>query len=276
MNERASVSRAPSSVTELMERLDASAGELPRRLRQCAAFTRRNLHLVAVSTVSDMARACEVAPSVFMRFCQALGFTGYTEMQALLRAQYTEFRPGYEERLAGLREDGAIDTARLLADFVEAGHKSLLSLGKSMTSEGLDSVARGMAGARVIHLVGLRRAFPVVSGMAYTLDQLGVPAALHYGAGMLNSGKSIFTGDVLFAVTYAPFSGETVALAEGVAARGIPVFGLTDSEHCPLAAFAQEMLLAREGEVGGFRALNASMTLTTALAVAVRALRQPG
>lgn len=273
MNEQIQAPGSPRNVTEVIERLDVVMDGLPKRLKQCAGFTRRHLHLIAVSTVSEMAKACDVAPSVYMRFCQVLGFSGYSEMQSLFRSRFTDFRPDYHERLANLREEGAIGTGRLLADFAEAGHKSLLGLANTVTNEGLDRIAQGMADARVVHLVGLRRAFPVVSSMAYIFDQLGVPASLHYGAGMLSTGKTIFPGDVLFAATYAPFSEETVRLAEAISRRGVPVYCLTDTESCPAGEYATEVLVAREDEVGGFRALNASITLTTALAVAVRALR---
>lgn len=248
---------------------------MPKRLKQCADFTRRNVHLIAVSTVSEMARACDVAPSVYVRFCKALGFSGYSEMQGLLKARVLEYRPDYDMRLASLREDGVLESGRLLADFAEAGHKSLLGLGNTVTNDRLEAMAAGMAKARVIHLVGLRRAFSVVSNMAYTFDKMGVPALLHYGAGMISSGQSIFEDDVLFAVTYAPFSDETVALALATAERGVPVYGLTDSDSCPFAEAATHMLYAREDEVAGFRALNASMTLATTLTVAVKALRDP-
>ena len=63
---------------------------------------------------------------------------------------------------------------------------------------------------------------------------------------------------------------------ESVSARGITVFGLTDSDNCPVAPYAKDMLIAREDEVGGFRVLTASITVTTALAVAVKAMRSPG
>ncbi|NRG16250.1 MurR/RpiR family transcriptional regulator [Rhizobiales bacterium] len=274
MSEQTPLQAAPGSVSELLEKLDGTIDGLPKRLKQCASFTRRHLHLVAVSTVSEMAGASGVAPSVYMRFCQALGFSGYSEMQDLFRARYTEFRPNYEERLANLREEGAIGTGRLLADFAESGHKSLISLANTVTTDRLDRIARGMASARVVHLVGLRRAFAVVSSMSYLFDKLGVAANLHYGAGMLNTAGTIFPEDALFAVTYAPFSEETVRLAETTAKQGITVFGLTDSERCPIAEWASEMLIAREDEVAGFRALNASITLTTTLAVAVGALQK--
>lgn len=274
MNKQIPIAEAPRSVTEVIERLDSMMEDLPKRLKQCAGFTRRHLHLIAVSTVSEMANASGVAPSAYMRFCRALGFSGYSEMQTLFRARFTEFRPEFEERLANLREEGAIGTGRLLADFAEAGHKSLLGLANTVTNEGLDRIAHGMARARVVHLVGLRRAFSIVSNMAFIFDKLDVPASLHFGAGMLNTGKSIFPGDVLFAATYAPFSDETVRLGRAVSGRGIAVYCLTDTENCPIIEYATETLIAREDEVGGFRAFNASITLTTALAIAVRGLRE--
>lgn len=264
----------PATVSEFLERLDALTDTLPKRLRQCATFTRRHLHLIAVSTVSDIAAASEVAPSVYMRFCQTLGFSGYSEMQALFRARYTDFRPDYRERLATLSDESGADVGQLMAEFAEAGHRSLISIANSVTRESMETVAHGMARAEVIHLVGLRRAFPVVSSMAYLLDKMGVPASLHTGAGLLETGGAIRDGDALFAVTFAPFSDETIALATGAAERGIPVFGLTDSSRCPIAGVADALLIARETEVAGFRSLTAALTLATTLAVAVGALQR--
>lgn len=273
MTEQTSLQAAPASVSDLLEKIDRSVDLLPKRLKQCASFTRRHLHLIAVSTVADMARAAGVAPSVYMRFCQALGFSGYSEMQALFRERYTEFRPDYERRLAHLREEGAQDPGRLLAEFAESGHKSLIGLANSVTSGTLETIAEGMAAARVVHLVGLRRAFAVVSSMAYLLGKLDVPTILHPGSGMIETQAAIRSDDVLFAVTYAPFSDETIRLAHAAAARGATVYGLTDVERCPIEDLAAAMLIAREDEVAGFRALTASITLSTALAVATGARR---
>lgn len=264
---------APRTITETIERLDLLAGSLPKRLNQCAEFTRRHLHLIAVSTVSDIAKASGVAPSVYMRFCQAIGFSGYSEMQALFRAQYTSFRPDYEQRLANLGSDAAQDGGQLLAEFAEAGHKSLIGIGNSVASEGLTRVSSGLAAARIVHLVGVRRAFSVVSNMAYLLGNLEVPAILHSDVGHLDCGSLLGSQDALLAVTFAPFSEETVALARSAQERGVKVFGLTDSRKCPLFDFAEEVLVVQEGEVAGFRSLNASITLTTALAVLVGARR---
>ncbi|UWQ19970.1 MurR/RpiR family transcriptional regulator [Jannaschia sp. W003] len=267
---------APETVAALIARLDGDAERLPRRLRQCAEYTRRHLHLVAVSTVSQMAGAAGVAPSVYVRFCQALGFPGYSAMQDLLRAGVASFRPDYDTRIAALREGGAVATGRLLADFAEAGHRSLVALSDTDISEALDRMARGMGRARVVHLAGFRRAFALVGAMAYLLGRLDIPAALHTGAGKLDAAATMVPGDVLLAVTFAPFSEETVALAAAAAARGVTVYGLTDSEACPLAPHAAELVVAAEAEVAGFRSMAASMTIAATLAVAAGAARRDG
>ncbi len=96
----------PETITQLLARLDRIGGALPKRLRQCAEYLRANINLIAVSTVAEISAAAGVAPSAFMRFCQALGFSGYSEMQALFRAEYAQSRPrlpGTAERSAGAR-----------------------------------------------------------------------------------------------------------------------------------------------------------------------------
>ncbi|CRL14076.1 MurR/RpiR family transcriptional regulator [Phaeobacter italicus] len=267
MTENDQQAQPPATITAAINRLDEIIGTLPKRMDQCATFTRRNLHLVAVSTVSDMAKAAGVAPSVYMRFCQVFGFGGYSDMQALFREQYTSFRPDYEERLATLRSDQDHSSGQLLADFAEAGQKSLISLGNSVANDGLIKVAEGLSQARIVHLIGARRAFAVVSNMAYLLENLDVPTHLHTHVGHLSNHHLVSPEDAMLAVTFAPFSQTTINDARIAAERGATVFGLTDSEKCPLFEFATETLVVREHEVAGFRSLNASLTLTTALSV---------
>lgn len=277
MAEQRTTVDAPKTVTELIERIDATAPGLPKRLGQCAEFTRRHLHLVAVSTVAEMAHAAGVAPSVYVRFCQGLGFSGYSKMQALFRERYSEFRPDYSARLASLREADAGAAAppvdRIIADFVESGHKSLLRLANTVTSDAADRIARDMANARVVHLVGARRAFAVVANMAYLLDKMGIETRLHPASGLIATEAAMRPDDVVFAVTFAPFSDETLAFARRAAEAGLAVHGLTDDEQGPLPQTAMAVLVAREDEVAGFRAPTAAIALTTALCVAAGALR---
>ncbi|SDG02730.1 transcriptional regulator, RpiR family [Celeribacter baekdonensis] len=266
----------PETITQLMARLDRIGGSLPKRLRQCAEYLRANINLIAVSTVAEISAAAGVAPSAFMRFCQALGFSGYSEMQALFRAEYAQSRPDYPERLSDLRARGGHGGARLLADFIEAGHKSLISLSNNDGVEQLTAAIEQIARARVVHLVGVRRSYPVVSYMGYMLQKMEIPCIVHTGIAGVEYTASIQSGDVLFAVTFAPFAQETRGIAEAAHVKGVPVILLTDSADCPLAKLAAAQLIAREVDSGAFRVPIASMTLATTIAVGAGSLLGTG
>lgn len=272
-DQNSGVQDAPESISELLARLDRQAAIMPKRLRQCAEYLRANINLVAVTTVADMASAADVAPSAFMRFCQALGFSGYSEMQALFRSEYAQTRPDYAERLSDLRARGDHGSARLLADFVEAGHKSLVALSNVDEMSQLALVVDRMAQARTLHLAGMRRAYPVVSYMGYMLQKMGIPCVVHTGVAGIELSAAILPEDLVFAVTFAPFASETRSLAEAAHRAGAPVMLLTDSADCPLGDIAEAQLIAREVDVGAFRVPTASMTLVTSIAVALGGLR---
>ena len=76
---------APASIDDFRSRLADLIDQLPRRLRQCADHIAANEDRIAVSTVADLATGADVPPSALIRFCQILGFSGFSEMQRLFR-----------------------------------------------------------------------------------------------------------------------------------------------------------------------------------------------
>ena len=91
-----------------------------------------------------------------------------------------------------------------------------------------------LAAAPMIHLVGYRRSFPVASYLAYALEKMAVPCVLHSGVGKLATGHAVRPGDAVLAITFAPYSAETVAFVEAARAGGHPVVAITDSLSSPL------------------------------------------
>jgi DNA-binding MurR/RpiR family transcriptional regulator len=263
----------PASVEEFRDRLAAVAGDLPRRLRQCADHIAAHTDRIAVSTVAELAAGAGVPPSAVMRFCQILGFSGFSDMQRLFRDAYSPGWPDYATRLRNLKAGGAGRPAALLADFVEAGRMSLESLAKAFDEAALDGAVRVLSGAGTLHVMGLRRAFPVASYLAYAFEKMQVPALLHDGVGLLDHRHALRPGDAVLAIAFAPYSAETVALAQQAQARGIPVVALTDLPTSPLARGASAVLTVQEVDFGAFRSLSATLALALTLAVAVGAAR---
>jgi DNA-binding MurR/RpiR family transcriptional regulator len=267
---------APETVEALFRLLAERADTMPKRLRQCADFIAQYPDRVAVSTVAELAAAAEVQPSAMMRFCQDLGFSGFSQMQRLFRDEYSRKWPDYATRLQNLRAAGDRAPGAMLAEFVEAGRTSLEKLMTTVDAHMLDRAVHALAAAPLLHLVGYRRSFPVASYLGYALEKMGVPCVLHSGVGMLPTGHAMRAGDAMLAITFAPYSAETIALAKAARAAGHPVVAITDSLSSPLQRLGVIPLLVSEVDVGAFRALSATFALAIALAVAVGARREDG
>ncbi len=263
----------PSTVDEFHARLGSVSAALPKRLRQCADYIAANSDRIAVSTVAELAAGADVPPSALMRFCQIMGFSGYSEMQRLFRDAYVPGWPDYATRLRNLHEAGAGSPTALLAEFVEAGRLSLEALAKSADDAALVASVDLLAKAEIVHVIGLRRAFPVATYLAYVFEKMQVPAILHDSVGKLDHRFSLRRRDALLAITFAPYSDETLALVRDARERGLPVVGLTDRTTSPLVRLSDAALLVPEVDFGAFRSLSATIALALALAVAVGSAR---
>lgn len=274
MDEARTIAPAPpATVEEFHERLAAVIDGLPKRLRQCAEHVAANSDRIAVSTVAELAAGADVPPSALMRFCQIMGFSGFSEMQRLFREAYSPGWPDYSTRLKNLKENDAGSPAALLAEFIDAGRQSLEALAKSVDEAALDQAVAVLAGAETVHVVGLRRAFPVATYLTYVFEKMSVPAMLHDGVGKLDHRFALRKGDALLAITFAPYSEETLVLAADARERGLPVVALTDKLTSPLARHSDAVLTVPEVDFGAFRSLSATIAMAISLAVAVGSAR---
>ena len=267
------VNAAPVTVEDFRARLVDVSQTLPKRLRQCADYLSLNTDKIAVSTVAELALAAGVQPSAFMRFCQLLGFSGFSELQKLFRQDYTQRWPNYSVRLDALRSDTARNPLNLMSDFAAAGHASLDSLTHSIDADTLQGAVDILVAAPTIHLIGVKRAFPIVYYLAYAFGKMAVPAQLHDRFGGVDQQHLLRPGDAMIAITYAPYAQETLDAASLAARRGVKVVAITDDLNSPLHRLADATLQVREVDMGDFRTLSASFALAMTLATAVGTCR---
>jgi DNA-binding MurR/RpiR family transcriptional regulator len=265
---------APTSLDAFRAQLQDLMPTLPKRMKQCAEYLRANPERIAVSTVAELATGAGVQPSALMRFCQLMGFSGFSDMQKMFREVYSPALPDYGTRLSNLRNRGAGSPSALLAEFVDAGRMSLENLTHTVDSRVLDQSVEALAGAQVIHIVGLRRAFPVASYLSYAFEKMGIAAMLHDGTGKLDHSHAIRDGDAVIAITFAPYSQETVDMAQAAAACGLPVVAITDTVMSPVQSPGILPLSVSEVDFWAFRALSATLSLAITLAVAVGTRRE--
>lgn len=266
---------APRDLSALRDLIAERRGSLPKRLVQAAEFALAHPQDVAFGTIAETARASGVQPSALVRFAQALGYAGYSDLQAVFRAHARERWPDYRERLDALRgaEDGGERErlSALLDGFARASADSVARLSDTVDPAALGQAVSILADARTIHLIGSRRSYPAAAGVAYALRKLGVACQLVDQAGGTapEQAELIPPDDAVLAISFTPYAPVTIELASRAAQRGVPVVAITDTLFSPLAQVATVWLEVAEADHAAFRLLSGTFALTMTLAVAV-------
>ena len=263
----------PRDFAALKALITERAQQLPKRLTQIAGFALENPDEIAFGTVSSIAEQAAVQPSALVRFAQALGYQGFSDMQEIFRSRLRDRILNYDERLLQLRQHARESSKPnvIFQGFCEASAQSIAALQEKLDPAGLDRAVEALARAGTIYLIGLRRSFPIASYMAYALGKLGVRAILVDAVGGLAPEQISFAGpgDAVLAISFTPYASETVALTRAAAARGVPVVSITDSPFSPLAQVAGLWIEISEANFEGFRSMAATLTLAMTLTVAI-------
>jgi DNA-binding MurR/RpiR family transcriptional regulator len=265
---------APGDFETLKARLVEIEPSLPKRLRQTAAYALSHPQEIALGTAASIAQRAQVQASTLVRFAQALGFAGFSDLQGVFRAHLRRRWPDYQERLHTLPGDAS----HLLEGFADAATRSVAALRAGLDRTALASAVERLAGARLVFVVAQRRSFGVAHYLAYAFGQLDIAVVLADDVGGLGAEQlgAVAPQDVLLAVSFAPYSPKTLGLAKIARARGAVVVAITDSALSPLAALADIKLEVSESDFGAFRSLAATHCLATTLAVAVAEKRRSG
>jgi DNA-binding MurR/RpiR family transcriptional regulator len=265
---------APTSAEELRVAIVSRHESLSKRLRQIARFVLDEPNVVALEKLAVIADRCGVQPSAIVRFAKTFGFDGASQMQRLFRDGLINNNAalGYSERVRQLDQAANADDAQpaqLLAEFVEGNALAVQNLLQTIDPDVMRAAVDSIREAAIVHVVGFRRSFPVASYLAYSLLQAGKRAVFIDGvAGLaMQQVLAMRDDDLLIAVSYHPYSQETVSVVEAAKGQGCRVLAISDSLVSPIAKPADIVLQVRESEVRKFRSLSASMCLAQSLVI---------
>lgn len=271
---------APRDYEELIRVVHERYESMSKGYRSIALYLTQNPNDVAVRSVNAMAERCGVHASSFVRFAQALGYSGFKDLQALFQRRLSTAAPGFEARVKALegelgsREDRS--EYGYLRGLVVRDVASLEALLTDIAPDHLARTAELLQKAETIYLIGQLRSAPVVDLLRYLLTMLGKRCVLLDPSGGLatHMARTMGASDVLVAVSFRFYATEVVNVVEDVAAAGMPIIAITDSTLSPLAKSADVVFAVPEHEYTFSRSLAAPMCLAQALTVALAARLQ--
>ena len=268
---------APADYEELIRVIHERYDSMSKGYQTIALYLTQNPNDVAVRSVNAIAERCGVHASNFVRFAQALGYSGFKDLQELFQKRLSTAAPGFEARVRALEGELGDRKDRseyaLLRDLVVRDVASLEGLLADVGPNDLAKAADLLEKADTIYLLGQLRSAPVVELLRYVLTMLGKRCVLLDPSGGLatHMARAMRAGDLLLAVSFRFYATEVVNIVEEAANRGVVVIAISDSTLSPLAKNADVLFAVPEHEYTFSRSLAAPMCLAQALTVALAA-----
>jgi DNA-binding MurR/RpiR family transcriptional regulator len=270
----------PQEFRALRDLIIETREKLPKRLAQVAAYAIEFPDEMTFGTVASIAEQAAVQPSTLVRFAQALGYRGFSELQAVFQERLRDRPNNYDERLRSLdaRSANLPTSAALIDGFSRVALRSVERLRERIDPDTLDRAAQVLADAETIYLIAQRRSFPITAYMAYAFGKLGIKTVLVGSSVGIDRETLTFATprDAAFAVSFTPYASATVDYTQQVMRLGTPVVVVTDSPFSPLVSDSAIWFEVVETDFEGFRSMAATMTLAMALTVAVGEFRRAG
>ena len=230
---------------------------------------------VALLSMRRQATSAGVHPSTMVRLAHALGLDSYNDFREPFQKRLRDRPADFSSRARDIQARGAGGEAvALMSELLEADITNLRQTFGSNGAEQFITCAETLSKGRRIFVVGLRSCFPVAfffhyAGSMFRNDMILLDG---YGGAFSDSLRTFRDGDVMFAVSFEPYSDDTVKTVEYAKEYGGASVVLTDSQASPLAGNADHTLIIRNDSPLFLSSIAAAMAAAEALVVLMVAL----
>jgi DNA-binding MurR/RpiR family transcriptional regulator len=221
----------------------------------------------------EMAKRYNVDAATIVRTVQALGYERFADFAADLRQHFVNHITPYTVLKAATQEKRSITDQ--VKHCLELDTESLSVLRSSIEANEAVELAKRIHSARRILVLGVDLAASLAWFLAYGLTPLGFDAHAPVGStgNLQHKIDLLASNDLVVAISFGRCLRETVEAVDRAHARGVPTFGITDSDTTPIALHCDDYLVASTTSPSFTGSYVAPMALLNTIIVACAHLR---
>lgn len=221
---------------------------------------------VALMSMRGLAQHAGVHPTTMVRLARRFDFTSFNDFRQPFQKRLRGHPSDFARRARDLQKRAG-GTGDLVAAVMEKGLANLRQSFEINGPERFQQVAERILAGKRVYVAGLRSCYPVAFYFHYVYRVFRDNAVLlHAQGGTFSDELRNFTAaDVVLAVSFEPYSKETVAAVEFARARGGGAVAVTDSLVSPLARSADKVLLIENESPSFFHSVAPAMSAMEAL-----------
>lgn len=262
-----------SSTPHVRDHILAAFDQLSPKQRRLARFFLDHEEMIAFASANEVGRRAGVSAATVVRFCRALGFEGYTDLQAAVRAQFPQYRTAVQ-KLAERMSNGAFDR-NLPVQIAQTNTENIQKTLSQVSEADLVQIINALLRARRIRIFGSGISSAAAVFAEHALTTLGFSARAHTSEGLTQVLElSHLTGqDVVIVISLWRYLRSSIEALEMAKTAGATCVALTDSPVAPVAILADHALVASiEGAVHS-RSITGILSLIDLISAAIVAKR---
>ena len=195
---------------------------LSPRLQVAARFVIDHPNEVVIGSMRTLAERAGVPPATLVRLAQQLGYGGWPELKSAFAGDLGLNGQGYGERARSLAQRSR--RPDLLDDLFRAQQAALAATAEQCLPS-LKAAAKLLKQARQVHVAGFRASFSIAHSLVYgyRLFRNSVHLVDGLGGNLQMQLRAIEPRDVVVAISFAPYSSESLAVADAARAAQVTV-----------------------------------------------------
>ena len=248
--------------------------KLSKGQRLIASYILEHYEKAAYMTAAKLGALVGVSESTVVRFASELGFEGYPELQhslqELIRTKLTTL-----QRIEITND--RIGDADLLEKVLVSDIDNIKRTLERVDGESFNRAVDAMIGAKMIYIIGMRSSSAIADFLFFYLNLI-FP---HVRLVRTTSGSEVFEqilriskDDVIIGISFPRYSKRIINALEYAKSQSAHVIALTDSAVSPIAAHADDLLLAKSDMASFVDSLVAPLSIINALIVAIGKKKQ--
>lgn len=260
--------------TDLLKIIQEKQSTFSKGQKQISSFILGHYDKAAYMTAAKLGALVGVSESTVVRFANELGFAGYPELQhslqEMIRSKLTTI-----QRIEITND--RIGESDLLEKVLNSDIDKIKHTLDEIDRTSFENAVDDLIGAQMIYIIGMRSSSSLASFMYHYLN-LVFP---HVRLVRTTSGSEIFEQllrindkDAIVGISFPRYSKRIINALGYAKKQGAKVISITDSAASPIAANADDLLLAKSDMASFVDSLVAPLSIINALIVAIGRKKQ--
>lgn len=230
-----------NSTATIQDRINDAYADLSEKLKVAAKFVADNPVDIATRSLRAVAASSNVSPATFSRLARALGYTDYEQMREDGREAVERKVSPFSERAHALLEAASDQSASaILQRQAAACEANIAEMQSTIDPERLDAAVARLHEAKTVLLIGAMGSAGIIDYFGYMAHwfKASWKTVGRNGIELSPALSRLGQGDVVFALSKAPYARRTIAALKVAREAGATTIVITDSRTSPALQFS--------------------------------------